>query len=1004
MTSPHSPDRPQHVRALFEALVDLPPDQREKLLELSTGEDLGLKEEVASLLHQADQDSSEITRVAHSSVESVQRDGFRPSDLFPDEPASSALHDAHLIGSSLSHFEILSVIARGGMGVVYRARDTILGRSVALKLLPAPFSADESAKKRFIHEAQTASALEHPNIATIYEIGETPDGRLFIAMAFYEGQTLQDQIQRGPLSLPQALDTAIQLVTALVQAHRRDIVHRDVKPGNVIITTHGTVKLLDFGLAKFAGESGPTQPGQMMGTVAYMSPEQVEAKEIDARTDIWSAGVVLYEMLAGSRPFGGDTIPAAALAILHGEPAPIEQHLPDLPPDVVGIIRRCLRKAPADRYPDSSVLLEDLKSARDALAPTQPTGARRRVWARPSFKRFAMLAAALGVAVVGYALFQNLSRPPYVPATPPDTRESGHAIAVLPLANLSPDPENAFFAGGVHEDILSNLAAIAALKVISRTSVLGYADKQIPLPQIAEELGVRYIVEGSVRRAGDRVRISVQLIDARSDQHLWAESYDRDLIDVFQIQSEVAKAITLALHATLSGEEETQLATFPTRNIEAYDAFIQARELLMDAAQSDFNVVRDALKKATDLDPLFLDAWVYQAYHYSKAVRNMVRGFMDGDPQDMLAQARRALDQAIRIDPDHPETHFAQACFFYYATADYERALRHFDATLLAQPSHAEAASLRGFLLSTMERYDEAQAQLRIARELNPRDLDALLSMAVLCEELGQYGEAQELCRQILSVDPLHFYAFNFGGYIAFYLAADRTADPEFVWSSAHSVEPGYLTHYSLRPFLSIHFLGRNWEEISRTLEELEEWPPEASRYQLAYYQERAESHLVRMLMARERGEPETARDCARQAIEELTPYLQVTADHPPMQCLLSVSMVKFYLEIENREAAQEAYQRLLKNIELQADGDPNVLARNRLQHITALAELDPDAAVHLLVEEDTRPLAKVRIPRVLAEPYNMPGIFRSARMQQLAREHEGGRWIPHLTRLGFLE
>jgi serine/threonine protein kinase/cytochrome c-type biogenesis protein CcmH/NrfG len=740
-----TPARFQTIEEIFRAALDQEPDQISAFLDTACGGDELLRRKVEALLASRRQVDSFIETPAVGLAARIIQNGQADS----------------LIGQTIGHYKVSESIGSGGMGEVYLATDITAGRKAALKLLPMRFTGDAERLKRFQQEARAVVGLNHPNVVTVYEVGEDHSIH-YIASELIEGETLRDRLTRGPMQLSEAVEVAIQVTNALAAAHQAGIVHRDIKPENIMLRPDGYAKVLDFGIAKLAEQELPTSMpkdealllvetnlGSVLGTVRYMSPEQARGGHVDKTTDIWSLGVVLYEMVTGHAPFSGDTPKEVMSSILEKEPPPLMRYVAHAPAELQQIVSKTLRKHREERYHSAQELLEALKDLRHKL---EVEAELEQSTAAPSWLRWTRSPAtlALGVLVAALALALPFYRYRNLPTSLPPEK----SLAVLPLQNLSEAKENAFFADGVHDELLSNLAKIKDLKVISRTSVLQYKSGITRnLKEIAKQLGVGNILEGSVRRSGDHVRVSMRLIDARNDKHLWAEQYDRDVADVFAIQSEIAASIAEQLRAHLSAREKAVIAEAPTQDVVANDLYVRAKELA--SAESDpggkeslINAVH-LLEEAVTRDPGFVLAYCllcrvhieiyWLGYDYTPARREL---------------ANAALRNATRLQPDAGEVHVARAWYAYHGFRDYDRARAELDLARSTLPNNAEIYWLIASIDRRQARWSEAIRTFERGRELDPRNVSIVLETAFTHSGLRRFAESRQLLERALSVSP----------------------------------------------------------------------------------------------------------------------------------------------------------------------------------------------------------------------------------------------------------
>ena len=693
----------------------------------------------------------------------------------------------------LSHYRIISKIGAGGMGEVYLAEDSRLGRKVALKVLSADLTRNEDRVRRFEQEARAASALSHPNILTIFDIGKE-DSTHFIATEFIEGQTLRSVLTRGRMKVGEVLDIALQAASALAAAHAAGIIHRDIKPENIMVRPDGLVKTLDFGLAKLIEEQAPsadsgartiakanTDPGTVMGTAAYMSPEQARGQTVDARTDIFSLGVAIYEMIAGRAPFDGETASHVIVSILEKEPAPLMRSSPDAPGELERIVSKALAKDKEERYQTVKDLLIDLKRlkqrrdvdaeiersispdtlTRSAVVTTSgqvlatatkhssissgevpgrtTSSAEYLVSGIKQHKRGVIGASALlviGIVALIYFFY------------PASTSGAINSIAVLPLANAGGDPNLEYVSDGVSESLINSLSQLQRLRVTARTTAFRYKGKEVDPQQVGRELNVRAVLMGRVRQVGDKLNIQVDLVDATTGAQLWGEEYNRKLSDILAVKQEISREITDKLRLRLTGEEQKQITGRDTTNAEAYQSYLRGRYHWNKRTADDLKKAIEQFQQAINRDSNYALAYT------GLADCHMLLEQYAGVPSSEAGpKAKAAAERALAIDDSLAEAHTSLA-FHYHQSWRWEEAEKEFKRAISLNPNYPTAHHWYQILLRSLGRDDEALAEIKRAQELDPLSPVLEVNIGLLYTEKGDLDSAMEHGKRLAQLDP----------------------------------------------------------------------------------------------------------------------------------------------------------------------------------------------------------------------------------------------------------
>ena len=673
-----------------------------------------------------------------------------------------------MIGTTLSHFKVTAKLGAGGMGEVYRAEDSKLGREVAIKVLPEEMAGDPSRLERFQREARAVAALNHPNIVTIFSVEEaqSSDGEPvhFLVMELVDGHTLSREIPAGGLSLERFFTLATAMVEAVAAAHVKGIAHRDLKPANVMVTPEGRVKVLDFGLAKLTEDSATpemtqmptealTKEGLVIGTVPYMSPEQIEGKPVDPRTDIFSLGVLLYEMVTGERPFQGDTSPALMSSILKDVPQPVIGVRSDLPRHLGRILTRCLEKDPQHRYASAADLAYELESLRKEYE--SDTGAIGRA-SQPS-----TAPPTTGPGSMAPASPATIPRPESdsgtraTGVTTTSTIRRQRPIAVLPFVNRSGKEDDDYFCDGLSEELINALSKLRGLKVTARSSAFQFRGQEVDAREVGEKLGVEIVLEGSVRIAGNRLRITTELVDCADGSQLWAERFDGEMKDIFDTQDEIVQAIVEELRVELKGHSKEAHIQRGTESVEAYQLLLKARHHMIDFWEPGFLAAHDCLEQALERDPSYAQAYAVMSENY---LLRSIFGSMPGS--EALPLARSTALRALELDPDLGEAHKGLAIYLAWHDLNWDDALAEVRRGIELSPESVWSHFYHAGILATMRRGDEAVQVFRPALELDPLNPILACHQSLFLFYAGRNDEAEAAAQETEKLFPDYWFPY----------------------------------------------------------------------------------------------------------------------------------------------------------------------------------------------------------------------------------------------------
>ena len=898
-----------------------------------------------------------------------------------------------MIGETISHYRIEEKLGEGGMGVVYKAHDIKLDRTVALKFLPYHLTQSEEDKQRFIREAKAAAGLNHPHICTIHAVDEN-DGNQFIVMEYVDGETLRQRSeirdQKSEVSqhgtwnqeLGTAIDYALQIAEALQQAHKKDIVHRDIKPENIMITEDNRIKVMDFGLAKLKGDKNLTKSGSTVGTMAYMSPEQIQGQDVDHRADIFSFGVVLYEMLTGQTPFRGEHEAAMVYSIVNEEPEPVTKYISDVHPDMLRLIELALEKNPDDRYQTVDHIIGDMrhlkKKSSQIMKTYQPGSTDEKPESVqqethkistsvtiniPALKSRPGIIIVLGIIVFLSGLLYLL----FSPAAPEESPVEDQSIAVLPLENLSPDPDDAYFADGVHEDIIIQLSQIGDIRTIARSSVLRYSPEDRNLQQVADDLEVGAVMEGNVRRAGDVIRVAVELIEPHSNETIWADSYERDNItELFDIQRAIAGEIASALEVSLTPDEQERLDERPTDVTEAYEFYLRGREYLFrpDVLEENFRNAEDLLKRALMFDPDFAHAHALLSRTYSR-----LKWFGYDTSSRIIELSRQHAERALDLNPNLSESHISMGYYYYHGHRRYDEALEHFNIARRLQPNNAEIISAIGFVKRRQGRLEDSIEIVHRAISLDPMSSWLHWIQGITYSYLREYEKAHSAYEASVSLSPDYNIARIFN------------AENTIAWKGETETVRTFVENYSHikrehpADWLWLQFLIRDYEGMIRTVNEV---PGDIYRAQIfllpsSYFLGLAYDYL---------DEPDRAERYYREALSKME---EIYSDHQN-EARYRINLGRIYAALGSENQAIEEGKKAVASLPLSLDAVRGTVHKLDLAFIYAQLQ-KPEEAVEILQRLLSIP-SRLSISRLKVDPSWDP-IRDAPEFQRLIQEFE---------------